>query len=506
MAEAQVNSAVLGTQLTSILMADDIQPGSDISYQLAKTIFTVHPLGRKMAETPVRKAQALAREITVGVGPQDQLREAFEKQWRADGFDEVACQTGTLARVYGLASVAMLVKDSDPKEPLDLAKLPEAEIAFNVLDPLNTAGSLVLNQDPNAFDFLKHRDISVQGQRYHRSRTVTLMNESPVYIEYTTSAFGFVGRSVYQRALYPLKSYISIMIADNMVARKVGLIVAALKQAGSIVDAIMNAAAAFKRRLLKVGTTDNVISVSEGETVTSLDLTNLDAPLEVARKHVLEDVATAADMPSKLLAQEAYVSGFGEGTEDAKAVADYVDGVRKWLAPLYDFFDMVAQRRAWNPKFYAALQEHYPEQYKNVSYEQAFYSWANSFKATWPSLLREPESEQVRVADTKLKGVIALAQVLLPELDPENRTTMIAWAAEEFSNLKQMFKTPLTLDLDALAAFKPAEAAPEEEEPKAAPPFSPRDSLAGYLASRPDDAGMRHRVTRIEDFLKVGRR
>ena len=33
------------------------------------------------------------------------------------------------------------------------------------------------------------------------------MNQSPIYIEFTNSAFGFVGRSVYQRRLVPDENF-----------------------------------------------------------------------------------------------------------------------------------------------------------------------------------------------------------------------------------------------------------------------------------------------------------
>lgn len=501
MSTIQITGANAGTALMSILGADDIQPGASPSYDLCKLLYTFHPVGRKMTETPVRKAQSLGRDISVGEGPSDELKKVYDKQWKKDGFDETICQVATLARAYGIASATLLVQGSTPDQPIDLDSLADTEISFNILDPLNTAGSLVLNQNPNDPDFMKHRDIAVNGIRYHRSRAVTIMNEQPVYIEYTTSAYGFVGRSVYQRALFPMKSYISVMLADNFVVRKVGLIVAALKQAGSIVDAIMAAAASFKRQLLKVGQTDNVISIAEGETVTSLDLSNLDGPLEVARKHIIEDIATAADMPSKLLGTEAFVLGFGEGTEDAKSVADYLDGIRKWLDPLYEFFDMICQRRAWNKKFYATLQKTMPEVYAKVSYEEAFYTWQNSFSARWPSLLREPDSEKVQVADVKLKSVIALMQVLLPEMDDENRVKVIQWASDEFSSMKDLFSTPLDLDYDALKNYEPPQ--PKAlEEPEPNKPFAAADALAGYLASRPDGLGMGRRVARIEDHLR----
>ena len=500
-----IPGSTLGNTLSTLLTCADIAPGDEPSYQMCKAIYLFHPLGQKMAEAPIKMAQFLPREITIKDGPEDDLRKAFTEQWVSDGQEHHIRNIATQSRVYGIASVALIAEKEKPSDPIDLKKLATTNISFNVLDPLNTAGSLVLNQDPNALDFQKHKDIRVNGTLYHRSRTVTLMNEQPIYIAYTSSAFGFSGRSVYQRALFPLKSFIQTMVADDMVARKVGLIVATLKMAGSVVDMVMNAAAAFKRRVLQIGQTENVISIGEGETVASLDLTNLDGPLSTSRKHILENVAAAADMPAKLLNNETFAEGFGEGTEDAKAVAAYVDGIRAWMQPLYAFMDMVTQRRAWNEKFYATMQAKYPEQYKNVSYEEAFYQWQNSFAAVWPSLLREPESEQVRVADVKLKAIIAMFQVLEPILDPENKGTLVEWLQNQANNTKELIGSPLNLDIQALMEYEPPqpEMGGEEGEPKPNKPFAANDaSVAAFLGAVQPSTKVNDRIANIEKFLR----
>jgi Protein of unknown function (DUF1073) len=493
MATTQLNltGSSLGSSLNSLLMADDILPGVDASYQICKTIYLFHPIGKKMAESPIAMAQFKPREISLAEGPSDELVEAFNKQWEADGHTKTIRSVATQARVYGVASVALLDK-TDVGSALNVERLSDKKISFNVLDPLNTAGSLVLNQDPNAVDFQKHGDIAVNGVRYHRSRTVTLMNEQPIYIAYTSSAFGFVGRSVYQRALFPLKSFIQTMRADDMIARKVGLIVAIIKMGSSVVNTIMTAAAAFKRSLLQIGQTDQVISMTEGEDVKSLDLTNIDGPLAVARKDILENIAAAADMPALLLNNETFAEGFGEGSEDAYKVASYIDEIREWMRPLYDFFDMVNQRRAWNEGFYKGLQSKYPEEYKGMSYEEAFYSWTNGFKAIWPSLIREPESEKVGVEDVKLKALIAAVQVLVPIVtDPANKAQLIQWCEQNFNATETLFSVPLELDYDAmLEAFEsapvPVIGENGEEVPPAPKPFSASDaSVAAWMGAAP---------------------
>ena len=462
-----IPGSTLGTALTDLLMADQMEPGSDISYQLAKEIYLYHPLGAKMAELPVEMAMSQERIITIPGSPESMVKEAFEREWNALGASGFIFQTKVLSRVYGVASVASVADGVPTDRPIDPKDLAGLDLFFNTLDPLNTAGSLVLNQDPNAPDFLKHTAISVSGKPYHRSRACVVMNENPIYLGYTNSAFGYVGRSVYQRALFPLKSFIQSMITDDLVTLKAGLLIAKMKGAGSIVDNLMQSLAGYKRQLLQEAQTGNVLNIDVEEGIETLNMQNTDVAMTTARKNIIENIASAAKMPAKLLLSESYAEGFGEGSEDAKDIARYISGVRKEMKPLYDFFDPIVMRRAWNPEFYKAVQAEFP-QYRNVPYTKALYDWKNSFHAEWPNLLEEPESEKAKADDVKLKGVVAMLEVLLPNVDPENRATVIDWAASNFNECKTLIQHPLTLDLDALASYTP----PAQEELPEPKPFS----------------------------------
>ena len=464
-----VNGSSLGTALGDFLLADDLQPGSDASYQLCKTIYLYHPLGAKMAESPIRMAQSQQREISIPGSPEDRVRKAFTDEWKAINADEIIANVMKTSRIYGVASLALLVDGVDNNEPIDLGKLASAKISFNVLDPLNTAGSLVLNQNPDAMDFQKSHGVSISGKAVHPSRCVVIMNEKPIYLGYTNSAFGYVGRSVYQRALFPMKSFVQSMITDDMVTRKAGLLVAKMKPQGSIIDNIMSTLAGVKRNLLKEAAIGNVISVGNEENIESLNLQNLEGPFKAARRNILENIAAASPMPAKLLLQESFAEGFGEGTEDAKFVAGFIDGIREEMRPLYDFFDKIVQHRAWNEEFFETIKNLFPDEYGKRSHKEAFYEWSNAFDAAWPSLLREPDSEKIKVEETKFKSITGLIEVFFPNLDPENKATMIDWACQNFNEHKLLFSTPLNLDIEAIKNFTPSQ---QPEEPHAPKPFA----------------------------------
>ena len=492
----------LGNGLLSLLMADDIQPGSDISYELCKTIYSYHPLGQKMAEAPLNMAQSQKRQLSVQEAPPEVLKE-FEREWDLMGASARIHDLGRLARVYGLASVVAGCTKVPADKPLDMTKIHEQDLFFNVLDPLNTAGSLVLSQIPTAKDFNKPVSVVTNGVRFHPSRYVVLMNEAPVYLQYTDSAFGFVGRSVYQRALFPLKSFIRSMIADDMIATKLALLVAKQKSPGSIATRAMAAMQAVKRSLLRQAQTGQVLSIDTTEGIETLNMQNVDGAGTYSRTNILKNTATSGDMPAKLLENETMVAGFGEGTEDAKNIARYIERVREWLGPAYAWFDNFVQYRAWNGEFYARIQHQYPEAYGKVPYEEAFSRWRQNFAAQWPSLLIEPESEEIKVDDVKLQAVIAVLQTLLPVLDPANKTLLIQSALDNVSENRRMFAHEFELDYDALEQFFTEQATQaaansgEQNGSGGTESVGPEAKKFGRFDSQPSLAALRDAVARL---------
>lgn len=469
-----------GSFFNQLMTGDEIEPGTSPSYQLCKLIYMYHPLGLKMAESPIRMSQSQEREISVPGGPEDRIKKAFTEQWKKDAASKIIFQLATLSRIYGIGSLGVAIEGMRPDEPIDYKKLAKQSIAFLLFDPLNTSGSLILNQNPDALDFLKvPGGMAVQGQTYHRSRSCVMLNEQPIYLGWTDSAFGYVGRSVYQRALFPLKSFIQSMLTDDLVTLKAGILVEKVQQPGSVVDNIMASIGAAKRAMLKLARVGNVIQIGDQDAIESLNLQNLDGAHTTARKHIIENIATAADMPAKLLLQETFAEGFGEGTEDAKHIARYIDRTREELQPAYAFMDEIVMYRAWNEEFYATVQEEFPDSYAGKSHQQAFYEWKNSFTAKWPNLLTEPDSEKAKTEDVKLKGVLQAIETLAPLVQraPQATAALIQWAGDTISDNKIMFPYPLDLPVEEIADAV-AEDNEQLTEPTAPQQFAAHDAVA----------------------------
>ncbi|MHB8388165.1 MAG: anti-CBASS protein Acb1 family protein [Acidobacteriaceae bacterium] len=464
--------SALTSNLMTILNATEIVPGSQPSYELCKAIYAEHPLGGKMVDVPIALALSQPREITIPVGPETRLIEAFQgvsQKLGGRGAEKLTANVTSSKRIYGISSLVVGARGHNPKKPLPREKLHQLDLYFNVLDPLTTAGSLVLNQDPNSPEFQRPQAVAVGSQVYHPANSIVVMNEDPIYIYYANSAFGFVGRSVYQRALYPLKSFIQTLITDDMVAFKAGVMVAKMISQTSNTNRRVWDMFGFKRSAVKTATTGQVISIAPEESIESINLQMLEKPYQLARDNILKNVASAASMPARLLDQETMVSGFGEGQEDAKNIARYVDGLRHEIDGTFSFLDDIVQRIAWNPDFYADLQKDYPE-YRKVPYETAFHEWRNAFTPQWPNLLVEPESELMLVEDIRFKAVIGLIETLSPILDKKNREELILWVSDEINTREKLFKTQFMIDPESLHEMPDAvQSRWEGKEPEVAP-------------------------------------
>ena len=459
-----IAGTALPNSLRDFMQLAELTPGDEPSYQACKAVYVAHPLGAKMAETPIVMAQSQERKVAAPGAP-DIAVERYKEEFDSIGATEAIRQTKVMSRVYGIATCGVIAEGVPPDRPLTPKQMADLKIAFNIWDPLNTAGSLVFNQNPNALDFLKQgQHVAVSGVAYHPSRTQVVINERPVYLAWTTASFGFSGRSVYQRAWYPLKSYLKSLTSDDMIMTKAGVIVAKIKQPGSYVDNVMATAFGQKRNVVKEAEVGNVINVSIEEDITSLDLMNMEGPVTMARGNILKNCAVAADMPSVLLNEETYVEGFGEGTEDARRVAMFVKRMREEMSPQYRWFDDIAMYRAWTPEFYGTVQRRYPEVFGKIGYTQAFYSWKNSFKAEWPSWLEPEENEKIQVEEVILNAAIAAVQTLLPISDPVNQAGLASWLADTINDQETLFKTPLEFDIDALEDYLTQQKQKQEEQ------------------------------------------
>jgi len=112
-------------------------------------------------------------------------------------------------------------------------------------------------------------------------------------------------------------------------------------------------------------------------------------------------------------------------------------------------------RKAWTPEFYANIQAKFPTDYGAMSFESAFYKWANSFEAKWPDLIEEREETRLKSEEMRLKGAEMVLEKMAPLLDPDNKAVLVAWVADNINELKTTFPNMLEIDEQALAQYVP---------------------------------------------------
>ncbi|VEB00981.1 Uncharacterised protein [Klebsiella pneumoniae] len=95
------------------------------------------------------------------------------------------------------------------------------------------------------------------------------------------------------------------------------------------------------------------------------------------------------------------------------------------------------------------------------TYSLYFASWINNFEYRWPPSLKEPDSEKVKVDETRFKAIVSMLEVLLPQVntDDENRALLIEWAQANANANENLFPQRLDLDIDSLKANRPQQTA-----------------------------------------------
>lgn len=432
-----------------------ITPGYEPSYEDCKLIYVYHPLAPRIIDAPIYLGFNKPRVLSIEEGPQEELIRQFEQEWETLG-EQGALRWITqgirLSAIYGISAVGVGVPGVPTDRPLTDAEWLSPDLYFQIFDSLNTAGSVTIEQDTSKPDFLKPKYFSVNGQRYHLSRGVVLQNEDPLYIQWTSSAFGFTGRSKFMRAMYPLASYVQTMIANNMIALKLAFFIAKLKSQGAIVDRQAESFFASKLLQMKRGVTGNVISIDVEEDIQTLNMINVHEAGTFARENIIKDIANGAGMPAIMLSQEKMSSGLADGTEDAADKKSYIDAYRSQQEPLFKFFDRIVMRRAWNKDFWRAMKNKYPELIGRETYLQSFQKWCDSFSAKWAPLIPSEEKDELDAQNNRFKSVTELLTVLSGMITDEgSRAELISWVMSNINAQDKIFTAPLNLDPEEAA-------------------------------------------------------
>ena len=111
-----VGGSAIGSQLTQLLQAQEIVPGSDVGYQLCKVILLYHPLGKILARAPITRAQTKPRELACSVLGEKRILEQYQNTWNTiggKGATVLLHNLCSLARTYGIATIGVGERGKD---------------------------------------------------------------------------------------------------------------------------------------------------------------------------------------------------------------------------------------------------------------------------------------------------------------------------------------------------------------------------------------------------------
>jgi hypothetical protein len=212
---------------------------------------------------------------------------------------------------------------------------------------------------------------------------------------------------------------------------------------------------------VKLANNGGVISIGDKDGIESLNLQNIDGALNASRDNIISDIATGSDVPANLLKEEAFSTGFSEGSEDSKAISQYIDGVRQQIEPVMDYFEKLVQYIAWSEDFYNSLKNDFPD-IITEDYKTTFYLWRREFTAKWQELVEESPDKR-RESDSKvIQQATVLYTAMSQHLDPENKATATDWLACIVNATQTYGDVPLIIDMEALSNYVPP---PPPEQP-----------------------------------------
>lgn len=434
---------------------------SYLSYNLCKQLYVYHPLGKRIVDLPIDLTLNKERILNVKHELSPELIDQFNKKWKELNLTRAIRNLAVTSRLYGIAALFIKIKDIDDSENIPNDKnLNDYTITPLVYDALNIAGSATQNQNLESADFLELKEVYRSGQALAKDRSIILSNGDPIYIEYINSAYGFAGRSVFQNCASLLQSYVDVMGADNTVARKAALIIAKMQQSGSPTN-LQGKAFEQKRELILEGINNNILNVGINEDISTLNMTNVDNSIDTARRHIIEDIANAIDLPVVLLNGQKFTAGFGEGSEDTKNIGRHVDSKRQWLEPIFNFCDNLVMDLAWDFNFIDSLNsqnssffdKNLPIEEKKRIYKIRFQELKNGFSYSFPSFLTETESEILDGDVKKINSIKTIFDSVYDKVDPQTKSQLICWMMDNFNDLRSVNKVKIDYDPEEIEEF-----------------------------------------------------
>jgi hypothetical protein len=321
---------------------------NSLDFTQCKYYYTAHPYGRKTVDWLINMSNLKRNLSFEDYSEAVSLYESVAKNsFQEDGVIS-ACKQ---ALIYGEATLYVNIESedktlSDPSQPLFYHKIkPSDKVRFIAVPPI-LANSMT-EQDPLNINFLRKKEIKINGKSIHPDRTVIIRNGIPLYLAFTDSSFQFTGRSIYQNCWNILDALTLLDQAKKRVVSRIGLTIHEYSTLGSAGEEVIptsfeQSVVEQKALMTNVAANLNTLAVPAGDKINYLQSNDAASATIVMRDAYLKELSSATDVPYQEYIGESYSSSLSEGSSDYKMINQKLAYIQEFvLRPAYEFTDKV---------------------------------------------------------------------------------------------------------------------------------------------------------------------
>lgn len=374
-----------------------VEENGKLDYAECGRLYRYWALGQRLCERLPEKCFSVEREVFFDNAPEE-VTERFKSVAKKMRVDKEVLNTLVLSRIYGQAVLFINSSKSALSEPISKKAIQQGDFIFQSCDPM--AGVVSINQDPSSVDFLRATSLTIGGKGVSPQRATISYNGQPMYLQYTGSNFTYGGRSVFENMIPIIRAWAENLQAMGRIGKRASSFFAFLRNLKKGGMSVQSAQASLEI-VKSVGDVGAVALSSEDriEAPTTGGIGDLDTLMARIEK----EVAIASDTPLSVLLDERLANGFGNGTEDFKAIVQDLNSYReKVIRPLYDFADPFILWKAFDRPFCEGLIKDNPDRYMGYSVEQLQNELTEGFSFDFGNLSPSTKLEEVEVLANKL--------------------------------------------------------------------------------------------------------
>lgn len=418
---------------------------SPLTYEQCLDIYTYWPLGKRVASALPNFALSAERGITFGDLPPSFMAR-FNEISKDYGVDSIVKKLTTFIRIFGMAGLYVAHSDVDETRKLTYKDFSKGRIAFNILDPFMIAGSTI-NEDPLSTEYSRLSDIRILEKTIEPSRCYVGYNNLTFYMQYTQSAYNFGPTSIYQNMLGLIYSWNRCVVALERCATKAGSIVVK-NRSSSLLSSIGVQAAEKTLDLIRNMQNDGIAGIEKDADIEFFNLTGVGEIDSIITQLNNIMMMALSDTPSAILLDKELAQGFGDGSEDMKAILMSVNDFREQhLRGIYDFLDKHLLYLAFTDEWLKQEIEdgEFKADLRGESVETLREKVLKEFKFEWGNLYPETEATRIDNAGRKLDNLIKLKDLGANLADLE----------QIINNDKDLYQEDIKLEeqMDEMAGF-----------------------------------------------------